>query len=201
MGPAAIDRMLSLEPPREPLDNLAAVWRDFKWRRLKQGHRDPCITYTAKSPNIKVAVERACASRGEDGKLFFHQGRVWEANRLSYAAVLKAVRWELDECRNFHDLFLMCEDYGHDTQGIGPITIYDVTARLAAFKRLPAQRVYIHGGVRDGLEAIGIKTRSREWVERRELPRCLRAVKNLDHVEDFLCGYRVLIERACDGID
>jgi hypothetical protein len=149
---------------------------------------------------LKVAVKRACESRGEDGKLFFHQGRVWEVNRIAYAkALLANPRLLHNATRKFHMLFRYCEEVGLSTQGIGPITIYDVTARLAAYHGLPANKVYIHGGVRDGLEALGIATRSREWVERRELPNCLRKVPNLDHVEDFLCGYRVLIERISES--
>ena len=199
MGPKAIDRMLALEPPREPLDNLAAVWRDFRWRRLKRGHRDPCIAYTAKSPSLKVAIARACDSRGEDGKLFFHQGRVWQVNRDAFAKELQVWRSEIKKSRNFDELWLWIDRVGSITHGIGSITIYDVTARLAAFLGLQADKVYIHGGVKDGLRSIGLdpsKPRGRVAFDRDELPEPLCDIKNLDWVEDFLCGYRVLIERA-----
>lgn len=199
MGPKAIDRMLALVPPREPLDSLQAVWEDFRWRRLKQGHRDPTIAYTAMSPSLGVAIDRACDSRGEDGKLFFHQGRVWQANRDKFARRLhqgdnyKAIKMVSD----FDELWRVIHKVGDKTHGIGAITIYDVTSRLAAYRGLICENyIYTHGGVIDGLKSVGIDPSGRERIPREELPEPLCNIKNLDWVEDFLCGYRVLIERA-----
>ena len=198
MGPKAIDRMLALEPPREELDSLKAVWKDFKWRRLARGHRDPCIAFTADAGDLKEAIIRACDSRGEDGKLFFHQGRVWQQNRDEFSRVLrkKAVRKSLTKAKDFHEVWKVCQNIGGTTHGIGAITIYDVCARLCAYFEYPADRVYLHGGVLDGVRAVGIDPKGKVWVERAELPKCLRKHENLDEVEDFLCGYRVLIERV-----
>lgn len=199
MGPAAIDRLFRADPPREPLTSLAAAWRDFQWRRLDQGHRDPCIEYTSRAADISFAIQRACDSRGADGKLFFHQGRVWQVNRDVYCETLLTYRKLIRKARDFHDLWDLCDSVGQLTNGIGPITIYDVTARLAAYLGLKADRIYLHGGVVSGVHSIGIETKGKQWIERDELPRTLRRVPNLDHVEDFLCGYRVVIERVKEG--
>jgi len=200
MGPKAIDRMLALEPPREPLDSLAAVWRDFKWRRLERGHRDPCIKFTAESKDLREAITRACDSRGADGKLFFHQGRVWQVNRDAYAKALLRVqnRKRMTKAESFHEVWEVCSIVGGATHGIGTITTYDVAARLCAYLGWPARRIYLHGGVVDGCRSIGLNVNRRPWIERRELPPPLRFVENLDYVEDFLCGYRILIDRIGD---
>lgn len=189
--------MLKAEPPREPLTSLAAVFRDFKWRRLERGHRDPCIAYTASAPNLRTAIKRACNSRGEDGKLFFHQGRVWQVNRDAFAANLCSglVLRRLRKADTFHALWSEITNQANLTKGIGLITTYDVTARLAAWYGFHPCVIYLHGGVLDGLRAIGVEPRG-YYAHRRELPPPLRYHVNLDEVEDFLCGYRVLIGRA-----
>lgn len=188
--------MLAAEPPKEPLDNLQAVWEDFRWRRLKRGYRDPCISYTAEATNFAEAIVRACDSRGEDGKLFFHQGRVWQVNRDVFAENLMKQKKVIRHAKDFDDLWAMVHMIGKETHGIGAITIYDVTSRLAAFLGLKCERyIYTHGGVLDGLKSVGIDPRGRERIPRKELPEPICYVKNLDWVEDFLCGYRVLIER------
>jgi hypothetical protein len=150
---------------------------------------------TEQQEDIEAAIICACDSRGEDGKLFFHQGRVWQRNRDVFADRLVG---EIDLIENqptFHKLFLAIEEIGLATPGIGPITIYDVTARLAAWAGMNANRVYLHGGVLDGAKALYIEPKDKRWIKRKELPPALRVVENLDFVEDFLCGYRVLLER------
>jgi hypothetical protein len=190
--------MLELEPPREPLTSLAAVWRDFKWRRLARGHRDPCIPYTASAGSLRNAIRRACDSRGEDQKLFFHQGRVWQVNRDAYAEALIAapVRKRLVRADCFHEVWEVCQIVGGATHGIGSITIYDVAARLGAWFGYPARRIYLHGGVIDGARSLGIYRKGDIWIPRGRLPKAIRYHENLDEVEDFLCGYRVLIDRT-----
>jgi hypothetical protein len=201
MGPAAIDRLLEGEPPRQPLTNLAAVWDDFKWRRLERGFRDPCIAYTASAEYLRDAIKRACDSRGADGKLFFHQGRVWQVNRDAYARALasRPVCKRLSKVVSFHEVWDICTTVGGATHGIGSITSYDVTARLAAWFGYPAHRVYLHGGVVDGARAIGVYRNADIWIPRKRLPPPIRYHLNLDEVEDFLCGYRVLLERLKEG--
>jgi hypothetical protein len=197
MGPAAIDKMLKDEPPRRPLTTLAAIWEDFRWRRLARGHRDPCIVYTADAPTLMEAIFRACRSKGPDGKLFFHQGRVWEVNRDAYCEALqgKPVRKRLKRAESFHEVWDICTTVGGTTHGIGAITSYDVTARLAAWFGFPARRVYLHGGVIDGCRALDIYHNGAIWIPRKRLPPPIRYHVNLDEVEDMLCGYRVLLER------
>lgn len=202
MGPSAIDKMLKTEPVKFPLRDLEDVWDDFRWRRLERGHRDPCIKFTADADTIAEAIRRACDSRGADGKMFFHQGRVWQVNRDEFARRLNTYknRNAILACGTFHKLWLLVRSVGIDTHGIGAITIYDVTARLAAWLGLGANAIYTHGGVLDGLRAIDIDPTGKDFIPRRRLPEPLRYWSNLDEVEDFLCGYRVLIERVvCNG--
>jgi hypothetical protein len=195
MGPNAIDKMLKTEPVKFPLRDLEDVWDDFRWRRLERGFRDPCIKYTEDAENFTEAIKRACDSRGADGKMFFHQGRVWQVNRDEFAKRLIRRRNAMLDVGTFHKLWLIVHSIGVDTHGIGPITIYDVTARLAAWLELSANAIYTHGGVLDGLRAIDIDPTGRAYIPRKELPDPINSWPNLDHVEDFLCGYRVLLER------
>jgi hypothetical protein len=205
MGQADLQNRFDREPPREPLDSVGALWRDHVWRKIERGVADPCIPYTAKSSNIEEAIDRACDSRGRDGKLWFHQGRVWQKNRDKYARRLKkqsaemlVLRGRYGPKKGFNKLFDICQGVGESTSGIGPITIYDVTARLAAYLELRANRIYLHGGVISGVRSLGIETRGRKYIKRAELPEPLCQVENLDLVEDFLCGYRSELERLSE---
>lgn len=205
MGQADLNNRFNREPPREPLVTVGALWRDHVWRKIERDVSDPCIPYTATAETLGEAIDRACDSRGVDGKLWFHQGRVWQKNRDKYARRLKKRSGEMlvlkdryGPKKGFNKLFDLCQSVGDSTKGIGPITVYDVTARLAGWLGLRANRIYLHGGVIAGVRALGIETRSRRYIKRAELPEPLCQVPNLDLVEDFLCGYRSELERLAE---
>jgi hypothetical protein len=88
MGEAALAREFKKQPPREELTSIAALWRDYEWRYVKAGRQDPCVYWTQKAPNLKTAIRRAVDSRGENGKMFFHQSKVTQDARDEYARLL-----------------------------------------------------------------------------------------------------------------
>lgn len=198
MGHADLNNRFEREPPREPLTSIGALWRDHIWRKIERGVADPCIPYTADAGDLGEAIRRACDSRGADGKLWFHQGRVWQKNRDKFAKRLLKRSDLLLKQRNFNGIFKVVNKVGTTTQGIGPITIYDVTSRLAAWFGYEANRIYLHGGVIAGVQAIGIETQGKKYIRRAELPEPLCQVENLDLVEDFLCGYRSELQRLSE---
>lgn len=199
MGKAALEREFKKDPPREPLDSLAALWRDYA-RRAQNGWIDPCIAFTAKAPNLVTAIERACDSRGANGKMFNHQSKVTQLARDDYAAQLKQkinYRYLARKVETFEDIYKLCDKVGRRVEGIGPVTIYDVTCRLAEYMELEPESLYFHAGVAEGLKAMGVDLpRGKDFIPRDELPPFFRN-KNLDMAESFLCGYRSEIERVC----
>jgi hypothetical protein len=67
--------------------------------------------------------------------------------------------------------------------------VYDAAKRMGAYLGLKANKVYLHAGVRKGVEALGLDVKGRPWVEFDDLPRALREL-SVDHLENFLCIYR-----------
>lgn len=202
MGEAALAREFKQRPPREPLTSITALWRDYMHRYVNAGRQDPALYWTMKAPNIQEAIRRACDSRGEDGKLFFHQGRVWQVNRDALAKyMLKDEKHyhSYSECKSFHEVYQLLEEAKDNVKGIGIVTAYDVTDRIASYLGLEPQYLYFHAGVREGLAALGVDVPSgREYVRRDELPEFFEE-KNLGLVESFLCGYRSEVERVMKG--
>lgn len=199
MGEAALKREFDKRPPREPLKSISALWRDYLWRYVKAQRQDPCVYYTAKAPNIKEAIRRACDSKGEDGKTFFHQGRVWPVNRAALAKYMlkdeKAYHC-YSECKSFHELYQLLEEARDNVKGIGTVTAYDVADRIAAYLGLEPEYLYFHAGVKEGLRALGVEPPTgRDYVRRDELPEWF-SDKDLGLMESFLCGYRSEIERV-----
>lgn len=201
MGEAALAREFKKAPPREPLTSITALWKDYMWRYVTGRRGDPAIPFTAAAPNVRTAIIRAVDSKGEDGKTFFHQGRVWPVNRAAYTKTLLK-KWNRDEISaicgfgDFEELYDFCKKIGEETNGIGIVTIYDVTARIAAWGNLEPEHLYFHAGVTDGLRAIGVEPPSgADRIPRDQLPEFFHD-KDLDLVESFLCGYRSEIERV-----
>lgn len=201
MGEAALKREFAKVPPREPLTSITALWKDYMWRYVTGRRGDPVIPFTADAPDVKTAIKRAVDSRGEDGKMFFHQGRVWQVNRDAYAKELLK-KWYRNEISaicgfgTFDELYEICKEVGERTKGIGIVTIYDVTARIAAWGELEPEHLYFHAGVTDGLRALGTEIPGgADRIPREDLPGFFHD-KDLDLVESFLCGYRSEIERV-----
>lgn len=199
MGEAALAREFAKQPPREPLTSIGALWRDYLWRYVNANRQDPCLYWTIKAPDIKEAIRRAVDSRGENGKMFFHQSKVTQAARDELALELLSIERKgkfISSCRSFADLYKLVQETGDEVVGIGVVTVYDVTDRLSAYLGLEPEQLYFHAGVREGLKALGVDIpRARDWVERNELPEFFHD-KDLGLLESFLCGYRSEIERV-----
>lgn len=197
MGEAALAREFARQPPREELKSIAALWRDYMWRYVEADRQDPAVSFTAKARNLNEAIFRACDSRGEDGKMFFHQGRVWEINRHQFAANLQRSKtiFKIRHAINFEALFEIVDRVGQKTNGIGSVTIYDVTSRLAAYLGMEAEWLHFHAGVKEGLKALGVDLPEDGKIHREDLPSFWHD-KNMDLAESFFCGYRSEIEKV-----
>lgn len=196
MGEAALRREFEKQPPREELDSIPALWRDYVWRYVNAERQDPCQYYTRDAATFKEAIWRAADSRGADGKLFNHQSRVWQPCRDEFGRELVKISRRLEVSGSFQRLYRVIKKVGQDIDGIGPVTIYDVTCRLALWLGLEPDVLYFHAGVTEGLRALGVAVpRGRDYMKRYELPMYFRN-KNLELLESFLCGYRAEIERV-----
>jgi hypothetical protein len=150
-------------------------------------------------------VQRAVEARDENGKHHNHQSKVdITARRLFARRIVRQSNrgaLPLDDFDALHDALDGCKPYG-----IGPVTVYDVAIRIAAYLKIEPTSVYLHAGVRQGINALAAA-----WFRVREehilpgdfqrsdkipvvrFPEPLNKMK-ADDVEDILCTYREVFE-------
>ena len=197
MGEASLAREFARNPPPGPMVTIKDLWRDYMRRYVNAGRGDPALPWTVKAPDLEEAIHRACMSRGEDGKLWFHQGRVWQRCLEAYEkCLLENYYDDIEESEQFWELMIWMRRAANETSGIGPVTEYDVAARIGAWLEFEPEHLYFHAGVREGLRALGVDMpRGTFCLDRERLPKFFHD-KHLDIVESFLCGYRSEIERV-----
>lgn len=142
----------------------------------------------------KQAVERAALARLVTGKRHPHQRRIPRAaldeSRRLLGMNLKKIR----SARSFDDLYgLICRLIAH-VPGIGELTIYDTSLRIAAHFGLEPTKVYLHAGTRAGARALGIDART-GVLEMHDLPLAFSRLKPRE-VEDALCIYKTDFRRS-----
>lgn len=193
------------EPPRRPLVDLGAIVDDFQWRYVDRQKTDQVIKFCGDAPNFPTAVRRAVEARDAGGKHHNHQSKVDITARRKFGAkIIKAAdRGSLDliDFDNMYDRLDHIKPFG-----IGPVTVYDVAVRIAAFLGIEPHSVYLHAGVRQGFKRLveamarqGKAKRADFIITRRDkvplswFPFPLNGMK-ADDVEDILCTYREVFE-------
>lgn len=178
---------LEQNPPKKPLNSLRAMTLDFKWRRTFVW-RDTIIDACAKATSLNQAITLACNSiMPETGKVCRHQCKVRRENRDKLRDTLISRRG-LKSILTFDDWYDMME--GLDIYGIGPVTLYDVSVRVAAYLELPVTSLYLHADVSKAAKELGLFTgRAPKRIPHSDLPASIRENLTLDETEDFICFY------------
>lgn len=191
-----IEREWELRPPVEPMTSIRALWRDFVWRRNDPTSpictgRDNIPEYCVEAPTVAEALVRAVRSIRPNGKMHNHQSKVSKSLPKFEYRLMRSVDALARECENFNQLYWAINSMR--TEGIGPMTVYDVSVRFGAKLGLIPEKIYIHAGTKAGLQALGIETKD-DSVPMELLPYPLRH-RVPDVVEDFLCTYRLAFEK------
>lgn len=191
-----IERIFKNNPPQQRLDSLRAIVADWRWRFGERGflklRRDQVVEFCRTAMSLQDAIVRACASRDATGRMHNHQSRVKEVDRQKFARrIVRTLVRDLPS--SFDDLYDRLTELA--PSGIGPVTVYDVSTRIAAFLRLEIESLYLHAGVRQGWCRLhGLKTTQINRVPREQWPLELRLLP-ADEVEDLLCTYRQVLPR------
>lgn len=188
-------REWELRPPREPMTSMAALWRDFTWRRADPTspictQRDNIPDWCKEASSPREALERAVRSKRPNGKMHNHQSKVSKA-LPKYEYVLTQNLPLLATSKHFDKLHRSM--WLIRTDGIGPMTVYDVAVRFGAYLSLEPDRIYVHAGTKAGLEALGIRVLG-DTVNMKRLGFTLQN-RRPDDVEDFLCTYRIAFDQ------
>lgn len=138
--------------------------------------------------SFPVAIEYAALYKLADGHRHPHSYRrqlqaLEEAHRR-----LRAIPEEMRKCSSFESLHILIERKIGGIRDIGPLTVYDVAARIGAHLQLEPEKVYLHSGTMEGARALGLGAR-RKTLEMSELPVEFRRLTARE-VEDCLCLYK-----------
>ncbi|MNV66008.1 hypothetical protein D3C71_1587360 [compost metagenome] len=170
--------------PLPSLEAIVADYRSFaKERALEDAYwADPRIDFT-------TAIHRACSSIDRQNKRHSHQRRI-PAHVLKHAGQTLAPHAdELRSATDFDALHEAVERLLSDQLGVGPVQIYDFSARIGLWAGRHPTRVYLHAGVRIGAHNLGLQTVDRQWLALSEMPAPLCDLKAAE-VEDILCIYK-----------
>lgn len=170
-----------------PLPSLEAIVAHYRSssreRALEDAYwADPRIDFT-------TAIHRACASIDRRDKRHGHQRRIPDHVLKRAGQTLAAHADELRSAADFDALHEVVERLISRQDGVGPLQIYDFSARIGLWMGQHPTRVYLHAGVRNGAHNLGIPTAGRNWLVLSEMPTPLCDLKAAE-VEDILCIYK-----------
>lgn len=111
--------------------------------------------FAAEGLTLSEAIERACASIGEDGSLHPHQWRpfhIWPEAPGEVTDLLRPFEGRIAAAHDFDDdLHLLVCAALEQVKGIGPLACYDIARRIGARFRpqLEPIEVFLHRGTRE----------------------------------------------------
>lgn len=146
------------------------------------------LDFFASQPTLEDAVRKAAHAEDERGKRLGHQCRIPGRVLKESAYYLTAALAEIKAARTFEALHEVVQREILGIHGIGALTVYDTTLRIAAWLRLEPARVFLHAGTRVGARRLGLEATC-ESVAIRELPAPLRSLRPSE-IEDVLCIYK-----------
>jgi hypothetical protein len=168
------------------LRTLTVIVEDY---RARYGPRcDDEIAWLRTRPTLREAIRAAAMCERRDGKRLDHQRRIPYEVLSRSERVLQRMRREIRRSGSFERLHELVADAIGDIVGIGELTVYDVSVRVAAFLRLRPRYVYLHAGTRKGAKALGFTGREAR-LSRRDLPQPLQTL-SAAALEDLLCIYK-----------
>jgi hypothetical protein len=194
--------LFAKNPPKKgqfhTLDDIVDDWIfRFGEEGVSKHMRDEVVDYCMEAGSWQEAVIRACKSRRPNGKMHNHQSRVPENVRELFNYRIMKEEEMLMTAQNFDEL--------HDALdtikpfGIGPVTLYDIATRIAAYMKLEPTSLYLHAGVREGWKCLyGKRSPDGERIPKAQLPKPLQRIP-CDQVEDMLCAYREYLKPELIG--
>jgi hypothetical protein len=178
-------------PPKPFNMQLETLIQDFI-TRFPRDKRDRVFTFCEEANSIEEAWQRAVASKDKNGKHHNHQSKIFKECYANFYDSCKEFIFG-KEYSNFDELHDGIEKL--KPSGIGPVFVYDAATRIAAYLKMEPKSIYLHAGVIEGLNALGIITKGKKRLVRTEIPDALNILK-ADEIEDFLCTYRYVLNQT-----
>lgn len=140
-------------------------------------------------PSLESAIEHAALAVNSKGKMYSHQWRISKTAMDRARQLLHANSAEISQSRTFDELFALLEAMLKPIDGIGELYIYDTALRIGAYLNLFPTKVYLHRGVREGAERLGLDTTAKT-LELEVIPPAFTDSLEPHEIEDVLCIFK-----------
>ena len=147
------------------------------------------LNWFRQQSSLEAAINLATKAKDEDGKHYSHQRRIPQTAILEANQLLLEKHNVLQECKSFHELWLLIRETLISVRGIRELYIYDTALRIGAYLNFFPDRVYLHRGTLEGAKAFGFVTKKQEWLSLDELPKSFSEL-SAHEIEDMLCIYK-----------
>ncbi|MBV8672433.1 MAG: hypothetical protein JOZ33_03280 [Acidobacteriaceae bacterium] len=140
----------------------------------------------ANEASASAAIRRGALCETKDGKRHPHQRRIPRRLLEHVEITLQDIRRKLANAADFAALHRLVDEEIKGINGIGALTVYDISHRIGAYFGKAPERVYLHAGVKVGARALGIEGDS---FDPKILPKPFSRLAPWE-IEDCLCIYK-----------
>lgn len=154
---------------------------------FQQGkHPDPWLEYARTQSSLKDAIGVSAMSLNASHQKHPHQYRRTPGQLAAIAEALLEQEAAIAATTSFEELMAIMDQA--KVPFFGELTRYDVATRIGAYLGFGPERIYLHAGVREGAQHLGIDTRRKATIAKEDLPEPF-AASNLSctELEDLLC--------------
>lgn len=156
------------------MDNLKIIVSDYIARFRDRAARE--LKWFQIQPTLERAVSVAALAKGPSGKRLSHQRRIPQSVlNESRSQLLKALS-AIQRAKSFEELYSIIKNRLQSISGIGELTIYDTTLRIAAKLGLEPNVIFLHAGTRVGAKRLQLDT-SQEFIRVDDVPRALHRLR------------------------
>ena len=143
--------------------------------------------------SLREALRHAGLAIDGRPKRYRHQCRIPAATLKRGEGALQAASSRIRRFSTFHELHEYLQKLLFPFWGLGELYVYDTTLRVAAYRGLKPEYVYLHAGTRVGARALGLNVKQR-FLQVADLPKPIQSLAP-DEIEDFLCIYKALLAK------
>lgn len=171
--------------------DLTGVVRHYRAEFQADAARE--LRFFAIQRSFEEGIAKAALAQRPDGKRFSHQRRIPKSALEESRQRLLRARSRLANATTFDALLRIVEDEIGPIHKIGKLTVYDTALRIAAWRRLEPEMIYLHAGTMVGAKALGLAYREGS-IALKQLPAALQGLSPRE-IEDVLCIYKDVLQR------
>ena len=181
-------------PSRQEFNSLAEIVSDYIESKRPEAELE--LSFYRTLPNLEEAIRVSALAKvlkdGEEEK-HDHQWRIppklLEELRKGLIKKQDAIR----SCKDFDSLLAITEQVAGKIWKNAELTIYDTAHRLATYRGIEPEFIYLHAGTREGARELGFPG-NKKFLRHEDLPKQLRTLKPYE-LENLFCTRRSTFRR------